>query len=447
MDAEADTSDELVTEMDNNVDSGEQKQSCDKDEIEALPTVGVALASRLCDAGYDSVEAITDASVEDLTELDRLGERSAVALRLAAGASPSSFETNLHSIFGELEDLPAISENRAEALRDAGFDSPTELQALSDEELASVASVDTMTAQNVKRIGALLESADPAIEGVSLSELEREVSDRQRKYQERTATKLFNRFHSELGLGTGAIQFAVQTLKHAIEDDFLLRWSFDETVCASMVIASRSTGDPRTMDEVGAIGGIDAKSLGRIVPALTSTLGLEVGTGNPEDFVERYVSEIETLRSNDPSVLVIDKDNVPEPGEEDVVSRLTDRACELLASRPEENTGTSYQPSIVATGAVYAAYLLEAIPVSQPAFASTFDTNRVSIREHGNRLMESAGYEPGAHRYQKAARRSDGDGFDVDDVSDTGANDEHNSMDEDAGTNDSVQTGGERDSE
>lgn len=374
------------------------------EEIESLPSVGEALASHLRDAGFDSVEAIRDASIDELTEINRIGDPIAVVLRLAAGATADQLEVDVASLFSDLDDLPGVNVERAEVLRDAGFTTPTDLNEVSVEELTDLQFIDTRTAHTLKRITTLIEQFDSPVVDVDLSDLDREVKARHLRQQERTTVMLFSRLHSELDLGPGTLRFAVQTLKRAIDEGYLKRRSLTETVCASTVIASRATDDPRTLEEVAAVGGIDRGLLARVVPQLTSELGLDVGTGQAEDFVDRYVDDIETARETDDDAVAISSDSVPEPGDADFVDRVRRRARELLDARDDENSGTSYSPTVVAAGAVYGAYLLEGVPVGQQTVADAFDTNCVSIRKHYGRLLEAAGYEGNAHDYQKLAR-------------------------------------------
>jgi N utilization substance protein A len=56
-------------------------------ELASLPGIGTAIASRLLDAGFRSVEEVALASLEDLTSIEGIGEKTAISIHDAAEAA------------------------------------------------------------------------------------------------------------------------------------------------------------------------------------------------------------------------------------------------------------------------------------------------------------------------------------------------------------------------
>ena len=396
------------TESDeNDAADGADDRVVGADGVESLPAVDAALTQRLHDAGYESVGDVADASVSELTAVGRVSEQMAVVLRLTAGASPEALEVDVAAFFSDIEDLPGVNTVEGDVLREAGIGSLNDIAAASMDELTALDHIETERARTLKRVVELVADSESPSLDLNLAEQYRDAHPRHVRRQERTAVMLFSRLRSALDLGPGTMRFAVQTLKRAIDADFLAGRPFRKTICASTVIASRATDDPRSIAEVADVADVDERLLGRVVPDLSSTLGLEVRTGTAEDFVDRYVDKLERLRASSPDAILVDEDGLPRPSDDEFVGRARRRTRELLDARSADEAGASYQPRIVAAGAVYAAYLLEGVPLKQDAVADAFDTSSVSVKKHYKRLMERAGYDPDPFRYRRAAREGE----------------------------------------
>jgi transcription termination/antitermination protein NusA len=76
-------------------------------ELSNLPGIGAAIASRLLDAGFRSVEEVALASLEDLTSIEGIGERTAIAIHDAAETALEAMEQAMQEVPGEGADVAA----------------------------------------------------------------------------------------------------------------------------------------------------------------------------------------------------------------------------------------------------------------------------------------------------------------------------------------------------
>lgn len=70
-------------------DDSAETESAEEIELTALDSIGATAASNLADAGYDTVEAVRDASDEALLDVSWVGEKGLRALRERVGQLPT----------------------------------------------------------------------------------------------------------------------------------------------------------------------------------------------------------------------------------------------------------------------------------------------------------------------------------------------------------------------
>jgi large subunit ribosomal protein L32e len=110
------------------------------EELTDIEGVGPATAGKLGGAGYGSIEALGDASVTDLVEIDGIDEATAEAVLEAVG--DLEYEV--------LTDVESIGPQRARKLGGAGFESAAQLQEASVAELTEVEGIDDAVAARIK---------------------------------------------------------------------------------------------------------------------------------------------------------------------------------------------------------------------------------------------------------------------------------------------------------
>ena len=110
------------------------------EDLTDIEGVGPATAGKLGGAGYGSIEALGDASVTDLVEIDGIDEATAEAILEAVG--DLEYEV--------LTDVESIGPQRARKLGGAGFESAAQLQAASIADLTDVEGIDDAVAARIK---------------------------------------------------------------------------------------------------------------------------------------------------------------------------------------------------------------------------------------------------------------------------------------------------------
>ncbi|PSP50289.1 50S ribosomal protein L32e [Halobacteriales archaeon QH_7_69_31] len=112
----------------------------DYEELTDVEGVGPATAGKLGGAGYGSIEALREASVPDLVEIEGIEEATAENVLEAVG--DLEYEV--------LTDVESIGPQRARKLGGAGFESAAQLQEASIAELTEVEGIDDALAARIK---------------------------------------------------------------------------------------------------------------------------------------------------------------------------------------------------------------------------------------------------------------------------------------------------------
>ena len=110
------------------------------EELTDVEGVGPATAGKLGGAGYGSIEALRDASVTDLVEIEGVEEATAENILEAVGDLE----------YEALTDVESIGPQRARKLGGAGFESAAQLQEASVAELTDVEGIDDALAARIK---------------------------------------------------------------------------------------------------------------------------------------------------------------------------------------------------------------------------------------------------------------------------------------------------------
>jgi len=125
--------------------------------LEDIDGVGDAKAESLREAGYDSVEDVEAATVADLTEVEGISE--SLAERILADVSGVDEELDDEETVevddepegpADIEDISGVGPSKADALRDAGYESVDDIRAASQSDLAEVDGVGNALAARIK---------------------------------------------------------------------------------------------------------------------------------------------------------------------------------------------------------------------------------------------------------------------------------------------------------
>lgn len=137
------------------------------EELEDIAGVGTSKAKALRDAGFETVADLQSASEDDLTDVDEIG--NALAARILADVGQIDVETEDtepeqpeetdtaqsndvedEALPDDIEDIAGVGESKAEALREAGFESVGDIRATDTESLSAVEGIGNALAARIK---------------------------------------------------------------------------------------------------------------------------------------------------------------------------------------------------------------------------------------------------------------------------------------------------------
>jgi large subunit ribosomal protein L32e len=125
-------------------------------ELTAIDGVGEETADDLREAGFETVSDLREADQDDLTEVEGIG--TALAARIKADVEELDVEESAddendatdEETPDELTDVSGVGEEKAESLREAGFESVADLERADQSNLADVEGVGNALAARIK---------------------------------------------------------------------------------------------------------------------------------------------------------------------------------------------------------------------------------------------------------------------------------------------------------
>ena len=181
-------------------------------DIDDIAGVGGAKADALREAGYSSVEAVREASQEELSEIEGIG--NALAARIKADVDDVEVtqetdddpetadveeETGVEDeddtaatpedIPDTVEDIAGVGGAKADALREAGYESVADVRGASQEEIAEIESIGNALAARIKA-----DVGDVEVEAETEADIEDEAAP---EPESEAATELRPRGHAD----------------------------------------------------------------------------------------------------------------------------------------------------------------------------------------------------------------------------------------------------------
>ncbi|WP_079977623.1 50S ribosomal protein L32e [Halococcus sediminicola] len=117
-------------------------------DLTAIDGVGEETAEELRDAGFETVDDLREADQDELSEVEGIG--TALAARIKADVEEIDVEESDEETPEELEDVSGVGEGKAEALREAGFESVADLERAEQSDLADVEGIGNALAARIK---------------------------------------------------------------------------------------------------------------------------------------------------------------------------------------------------------------------------------------------------------------------------------------------------------
>lgn len=181
------------------------------DELEDISGVGESKAEALREAGYETIEDLEAASQAELAEVEAIGNALAARIKAAVGSlevdeeaesveeaasdaddteseaaetdedelaeeetdedEPTEEDETEEDVARELDDISGVGPSKADALREAGYETIEDLQASSQSELAEVEGIGNALAARIKAdVGGLEVEAEPEAAEEALEE-------------------------------------------------------------------------------------------------------------------------------------------------------------------------------------------------------------------------------------------------------------------------------------
>ncbi len=138
----------------------------DEEDLTTIGGVGQEKADALTDAGYETVGDIRQATQDELTEIEGIGNALAARIKADVGevdvddtaepADTSEDDTDeqaaesAEQVLEDLEDISGVGASKADALREAGYETVEDVAAASREELAEIEGIGNALAARIK---------------------------------------------------------------------------------------------------------------------------------------------------------------------------------------------------------------------------------------------------------------------------------------------------------
>ncbi|WP_435362267.1 transcription initiation factor IIB [Haloarchaeobius sp. DFWS5] len=194
---------------------------------------------------------------------------------------------------------------------------------------------------------------------------QRFTMENSRKRNLRQALGEIDRMASALGLPSDVRETASVIYRRALEEDLLPGRSIESMATASLYIAARQVGIPRTIDEIVMVSRIADRDFRRAYRTLVRELNLVVQLADPHDYVRRYASEL----------------SLSSEGER--IAHL------LLENAQSKGLDSGKSPVTLAAAAVYAASVVTDEDITQRDISEVANMSTVTIRTRYKELLEA----------------------------------------------------------
>ncbi|PSP78453.1 transcription initiation factor IIB 2 [Halobacteriales archaeon QS_1_68_20] len=175
-----------------------------------------------------------------------------------------------------------------------------------------------------------------------------------------------DRMASALGLPETVRESASVVYRRALEEDLLPGRSIEGMATAALYAAARQASVPRSLDEFEGVSRVDRTEVQRTYRYLARELGLAIEPADPEEYVERFASEL------------------------DVSSEARMLARDLLRDAKAEGVHSGKSPVGMAAAALYVAPRLTNESVTQAEVSDATEVSEVTIRNRYQELLEVA---------------------------------------------------------
>ena len=172
------------------------------------------------------------------------------------------------------------------------------------------------------------------------------------------------RMASNLGLPRSAKESAAVIYRKAVERNLIRGRSIEGVVAASLYGACRECNIPRTLDEIAGVSKVGRKEIGRTYRFMTRELKLRMQPTRPQDYIQRFCSELK------------------------LSGEVKSKALEILKVATEKELTSGRGPTGVAAASIYVASILLNERRTQREVAEVAGVTEVTIRNRYKELTE-----------------------------------------------------------
>ena len=177
------------------------------------------------------------------------------------------------------------------------------------------------------------------------------------------------RMASAMGLPRNVRETAAMIYRKAVTKNLIRGRSIEGVVAASLYAACRQCGVPRTLDEVANSSRVGRKEIGRTYRFMTRELKLKLMPTKPQDYIQRFCSEL------------------------GLNGDVQSKATEILKDASEKELTSGRGPTGVAAAAIYISSILCNARRTQREVADVAGVTEVTIRNRYKELTEKLGIE------------------------------------------------------
>ncbi len=169
---------------------------------------------------------------------------------------------------------------------------------------------------------------------------------------------------SRLDLPKNVREMAAKIYRKAVERGLTRGRSIEGVSAASIYLACRELGVPRTLDEISDAARLNRKEIGKTYRFVTRELGLNPRPSSPLDYIERFGSELK------------------------LSGRVRSKAREILTLAMNKEITSGRGPTGVSAAALYIASVLMGERKTQKEVAQVAGVTEVTIRNRYKELVE-----------------------------------------------------------
>lgn len=182
-----------------------------------------------------------------------------------------------------------------------------------------------------------------------------------------TALSEIRRMAASLEIPKSVQEVAGRYYRAAAEKNLIRGRSIDAVAAASLYAALRTSGIPRSLEEIADVSKVDRREIGRVYKVVSHELGLTLAPVTPDSYVPRFSSRLRLGPATEAAALAFVKEAV---------------LREVVSGK---------DPKSVAAAAIYVACILKGEPRTQRDVSEATGVTEVTIRNRYKELVTALG--------------------------------------------------------